>query len=183
MHLHPTLFQDAWLVFPDRHIDDRGFFARTWCRKEFEAHGLNSDLVQCSVSHNKLAGTLRGMHFQRSPHEETKVVRCSRGAIYDVIVDMRPQSDTYGKWQGFELTCDNGHAVYIPAGFAHGFQSLHADSEVFYQIGQYYHPGSADGFHHADPALSITWPRQVTNISSKDDSLPPFHACLSMDTA
>lgn len=177
MHLHPTRFQDAWLVLPNRQNDDRGFFARTWCRQEFETLGLNSDLMQCSVSHNKLAGTLRGMHFQRSPHEETKVVRCSRGAIFDVIVDVRPQSETWGEWQGFELTCDNGHALYIPGGFAHGFQSLQPESEVFYQISEFYHPGSAEGFHYADSTLSIDWPKRVTSISTKDDSLASFHAC------
>jgi dTDP-4-dehydrorhamnose 3,5-epimerase len=119
-----TRFEDAWLIDIERRVDERGFFARTWCLQELAAHGLDTEIAQESVSYNRNRGTLRGLHFQRSPHDETKIVRCTRGAIFDVIVDIRPRSPTYLRWQGFELTAENRRAIYIPKGFAHGFQSL-----------------------------------------------------------
>ena len=151
MFFLPTHFDAAWLLKPDRREDERGFFARTWCVDEFAVHGLSTQFVQCSVSFNRKRGTLRGMHYQTSPHEEAKLVRCTRGAIFDVIVDIRQGSKTFGQWQGFELTADNGESLYIPEGFAHGFQTLREDTEVFYQMTQLHHPISARGFHYADP--------------------------------
>ncbi|MEZ6060314.1 MAG: dTDP-4-dehydrorhamnose 3,5-epimerase [Planctomycetaceae bacterium] len=172
MRFVPTRFEGAWLLEPVRHADNRGWFARTWCHNEFQDHGLPTSFVQCSVSFNVLRGTLRGMHFQSAPHEEAKLVRCTRGVIFDVIVDIRPQSPVYGQWQAFELTADNGHAVYIPGGFAHGFQTLTDNSEVSYQMTEFYHPQSAAGFHHADSSVQIHWPCEVTRISEADQSLP-----------
>lgn len=166
-----TQLESVWLIEPERIEDERGFFARTWCQREFLEFGLDSELVQCSVSFNRTAGTLRGMHFQIPPHEETKLVRCTRGSIFDVVVDLREGSATLGKYQSFELSSDNHLAVYIPKGFAHGFQTLEPDTEVYYQMGQYFHPGSASGFHFADKELSIPWPLPVSTISTKDEEL------------
>ncbi len=170
MRFSPTRFSDAWLIEPERLEDDRGYFARTWCQGEFAEHGIRSELVQCSVSFNKSRGTLRGMHFQASPHPEAKLVRCTQGRIFDVIVDVRTGSSTFGLWEGFELSAANGHALYIPEGFAHGFQTLEPNSEVFYQMNERYHPESARAFHHADPSVAILWPIPVTVISEKDDA-------------
>jgi len=156
--------------------DERGFFARSWCREEFARHGLNPDLAQCSISFNKKHGTLRGMHYQAKPHEETKVVRCTRGAIYDVIVDLRPESSTFRKWIAVELSADNRRMLYIPAGLAHGFQSLTDDTEVFYQISTPYHPESACGVRWDDPAFGIEWPVMERVISDKDRQYPDFTA-------
>lgn len=172
MKFVPTKFDSAWLIEPDRHEDERGFFARTWCQREFEDRGLNAGLVQCSVSFNTASGTLRGMHFQATPHEEAKLVRCTRGSIFDVIVDVRRQSPTFGQWQGFELSAVNHRTLYIPEGFAHGFQTLEADTEVSYQMSEFFHPESACGFHHADSQIGIQWPLPVEVISQKDSELP-----------
>ena len=156
--------------------DKRGFFARSWCQKEFEAHGLNAELVQCNISYNKERGTLRGMHFQTPPHEEAKLVRCVRGAIYDVIVDLRPDSPTYLKWQGLELSSTNRLALYIPEGFAHGFLTLTDDAEVFYQMSSWFVPDSTAGIRWDDPAIAIDWPTQPQCISKKDQGYPDFAA-------
>lgn len=171
----PTRFEGVWLIQPARHEDERGYFARTWCCDEFAAHGLASTLVQCSVSYNRKRGTVRGMHLQTTPYEETKLVRCTRGAVFDVIVDVRENSATRGCWQGFELSAENGESLYIPAGFAHGFQTLLDETELFYQMDQYYHAASARGYHYADPGLGIAWPEPVSVISDKDESLPRFN--------
>jgi dTDP-4-dehydrorhamnose 3,5-epimerase len=171
MKFVPTKFDTAWLIEPDRHEDERGFFARTWCQREFEGHGLNPDLVQCSVSFNTEQGTLRGVHFQSAPHEEAKLVRCTQGSIFDVIVDVRSQSPTFGEWQSFELSSANRKSLYVPEGFAHGFQTLTPDSEVLYQMSEFFHPESARGFHHADRRVGITWPLPVEAISPKDSQL------------
>ncbi len=168
MEFLPTDFEGAWLLQAERQEDERGFFARTWCRNEFQAKGLSMELVQCSVSFNRHRGTLRGMHYQASPHQEAKLVRCTRGAIFDVIVDVREYSATFGKWQGFELTYLNHDALYIPEGFAHGFQTLTDDTEVLYQMNQFHHPTAARGFHYADPAVAIQWPSTVSIISLAD---------------
>jgi len=168
----PTKFESAWLIEPDRHEDERGFFARTWCRREFEEHGLNPDLVQCSVSFNTRRGTLRGMHFQAPPHAEAKLVRCTQGRIFDVIVDVRDGSKTFGEWQSFLLSAKNRNSLYIPAGFAHGFQTLETDSEVFYQMSEFFQPEAARGFNHADAAVGIAWPLQAEGISQNDTQLP-----------
>ncbi|TWT56353.1 dTDP-4-dehydrorhamnose 3,5-epimerase [Allorhodopirellula solitaria] len=171
MQLNPTRLEGAWLIEPERHVDVRGFFARTWCHREFTDHGLDGRLVQCSVSFNKQAGTLRGMHYQATPKEEVKLVRCTRGSVYDVIVDLRPESATFAQHVGFELTAENHRALYVPKGFAHGFQTLVDDTEVFYQMSDYFDAPSARGFHYADPELGIDWPLPVSVISQKDAEL------------
>jgi len=158
----------AFLVELDRRPDDRGYFARSFCVDEFAAHGLPTAVIQCNVSFNRTRGTLRGMHFQRAPMAEAKLVRCTRGAIYDVIVDLRPESTTYCRWYGFELTEQNGSALFIPEGFAHGFQTLADNSEVFYQMFAGYSPEHADGVRWDDPAFGIVWPLPVSSMAEKD---------------
>jgi len=172
----PTSLAGACIIDIEPVPDERGFFARNWCREEFARHGLNPDLAQCSISFNKKRGTLRGMHYQAKPHEETKVVRCTRGAIYDVILDLRPESSTFRKWIAVELSADNRRMLYIPAGLAHGFQSLTDDTEVFYQISTPYHPESARGVRWNDPAFGIEWPVMERVISDKDRQYPDFAA-------
>jgi dTDP-4-dehydrorhamnose 3,5-epimerase len=154
--------------------DDRGFFARTWCQQEFSSYGLNPSFVQCSTSYNKLRGTLRGMHFQLPPHQEAKLIRCVQGAIYDVVVDLRPQSDTFGNWYGIELSATNRKAIYVPAGFAHGFLTLSDDAEVLYQISEYFHQDSASGFRWDDSRFGIQWPIEITTMSLRDKNYPDF---------
>jgi dTDP-4-dehydrorhamnose 3,5-epimerase len=167
-----TRLAGAYLVDPERIEDGRGFFARTWCRDEFERHGLDPRLVQCNVSYNRLRGTLRGMHYQVRPHEEVKLVRCTQGAIHDVIIDLRPDSPTYRQSVAAELTAENRRMLYIPAGFAHGFQTLADATEVFYQMSETFHPESARGVRYDDPALSIAWPLEAVNVSEKDRAYP-----------
>ena len=174
MKFTPTDLAGAWLVDVEPAADQRGFFARTWCRREFSDHGIDCDFVQASVSYNRSAGTLRGMHFQRAPHDETKLVRCVRGALYDVIVDIRPGSATYGRWIGVELSAENRRGLLVPQGFAHGFVTLEDDTEVFYQISAYYTPGHAGGLRYDDPALAIEWPIEPKVIADKDRRWPDF---------
>lgn len=169
-----TSLKGAYIVELDPIEDDRGFFARSWCKDEFYKHKLNTKLIQCNISFNKLKGTLRGMHFQVKPYEEAKLVRCTRGAIYDVIIDMRTSSRTFLKWVGIELTEDNRRALYIPEGFAHGFQTLEDNSEVFYQMSEEYHPECARGIRWNDPEFNIKWPLDVSKISHKDESFKNF---------
>ena len=176
MKFSPTVLAGAYVIDIEPVPDERGFFARSWCHEEFSRHGLNPDLAQCSISFNKKRGTLRGMHYQAKPHEETKVVRCTRGAIYDVILDLRPESSTFRKWIAVELSADNRRMLYIPAGLAHGFQSLTDDTEVFYQISTPYHPESARGVRWNDPAFGIEWPVMERVISDKDRQYPDFAA-------
>ena len=178
MKFLPTTFDIAWLIEPERQEDERGFFARTWCQREFEDHGLNPGLVQCSVSFNKRQGTLRGMHFQTAPFEEAKLVRCTLGRILDVIVDVRSDSESFGVWQGFELSAAARNSLYIPEGFAHGFQTLEPNSEVLYQMSESFHPESAIAFHHADPDVAIDWPLPVEVISDRDAELPPLRTVV-----
>lgn len=168
MNFVATELRGAYVVEPERLEDDRGFFARTYCRKEFLAHGMNPDVVQCNISFNRSKGTLRGMHYQNAPYEEAKLVRCTRGAIFDVIVDLRRHSQTRGRWIGVELTSDNRRALYIPEGFAHGFQTLESDSEVFYQMSAEFHPEAARGVRWNDPALCIQWPLLNPTVSVRD---------------
>ncbi len=168
MRLTETIIPGAYIVEPERRTDERGFFARTWCRREFEIHGLESRLSQCSISYNRKAGTLRGMHFQVEPHAEVKLVRCTAGSIHDVLLDLRPSSPTYMRWVAVELTADNRRAVYIPAGVAHGFQTLVDDAEVLYQISEFYHPECASGVRWDDPAFAIRWPLSSPILSPKD---------------
>jgi dTDP-4-dehydrorhamnose 3,5-epimerase len=152
--------------------DDRGFFARGFCARDFQAHGLVPTLAQCNISFNEKAGTLRGLHFQALPHEEAKLVRCTQGAIYDVAIDIRPNSGTYLKWYAAELTSENRRMMFIPHGFAHGFQTLVDKSEVFYLMSEFYYPKSARGLRWNDPTLGISWPIANQIISDKDRTYP-----------
>jgi dTDP-4-dehydrorhamnose 3,5-epimerase len=169
-----TRFEDALLIDIEPKEDERGFFARTWCREELATRGLDAEIAQESVSYNRFRGTVRGLHFQRPPHEETKIVRCARGAIFDVIIDLRPHSRSYLQWQGFELTAENRRAVYIPKGFAHGFQTLAEHCEINYQISTSYAPESAGGYRYDDSAFRIAWPIAVTVISERDLGWPRY---------
>jgi dTDP-4-dehydrorhamnose 3,5-epimerase len=169
-----TRLQDAHIIEIEKLADKRGFFARSWCQKEFERHGLVSIMVQANLSHNKKKGTLRGMHYQRAPYEEVKLVRCTRGSIYDVIIDLRPDSPTYKQWIGVELTADGYKMLYVPGGFAHGFLTLEDDTEVTYQVSQFYTPGAEGGVRWNDPAFGIVWPGEVQVISDKDRSWPDY---------
>ncbi|WP_284735831.1 dTDP-4-dehydrorhamnose 3,5-epimerase [Dongia deserti] len=169
-----THLRDAWLIEPVPFNDARGSFTRTFCQREFAKQGVQTIFVQHSCSRSHLRGTVRGMHFQRAPHTEIKIVSCRRGAIWDVIIDLRPKSPTYGRWQGFELTADNHHQVYVPAGFAHGFQSLSGGAEVSYLISEFYVPEAAAGVRYDDPAFLIDWPLPVAAISERDRSWPNF---------
>ncbi len=174
MEFIKTPLGGTFVLEMERLDDDRGFFARSWCKKEFESHGLNPDLVQCSVSFNKRRGTLRGMHYQVKPYEEAKLVRCTMGAIWDVIVDMRLDSPTFKKWFATELSAENRRMLYIPEGFAHGFLTLENHSEVFYQISEFYHPECARGVRWNDPAFNIKWPDATPVINDRDMSYPDF---------
>jgi dTDP-4-dehydrorhamnose 3,5-epimerase len=170
-----TKLADAYLIDVEPHEDERGFFARAWCEQEFAEHGLETKVVQCNVSYNRLRGTLRGMHFQAPPHEEVKLVRCTRGAIYDVIVDLRPDSPTFKQWLGVELTADNRRVLYVPKGFAHGYQTLTDDSEVFYQVSEFYTPSAEGGVRWNDPAFGIEWPEpERALLSNRDMHWPDF---------
>jgi dTDP-4-dehydrorhamnose 3,5-epimerase len=172
MQFTETKIKGAWILDAERIADERGFFARTWARDEFAAHGLNPDLAQCNVSYNHHKGTVRGMHWQAPPHAETKLVRCTQGGIYDVIVDIRADSPTYRQSVGVELTAENRRALYIPQGCAHGFQTLEDATEVFYMITEYYAPSAAHGMRWDDPAIGIRWPLNVTVISERDRTYP-----------
>jgi dTDP-4-dehydrorhamnose 3,5-epimerase len=170
-----TPIASVYVIEVERMEDDRGFFARTWCQREFERHGLNPRLVQCSLSFNNRKGTLRGMHYQAAPHAEAKLVRCTSGAVYDVIVDLRPSSKTFRQWFGVELTADNRRALFIPEGLAHGFLTLADRTEVFYQMSEFYTPDGARGVRWNDPAFGIHWPAAVAVISPRDAAYPDFH--------
>ena len=164
----------AWQIDLKRIADDRGFFARAWCRQEFLDHGLNPELVQINMAFNPRQGTVRGMHFQAAPHAEAKLVRCTRGAVCDVVVDLRRESPTYRRWLAVELTADNRRMLYIPEGCAHGYQALQDATELFYQTSAAYAPKAAGGVRFDDPAFNITWPLPVTLISDADRSWPDF---------
>ena len=174
MRFVTTRINGVFLIEPEPIEDDRGFFARTWCRREFAEHGLNPELVQCSVSFNGKKGTLRGMHYQVHPHCEAKLVRCTMGAIYDVIIDLRPGSGTFMEWMAVELTSDNRKMLYVPEETAHGFQTLADRTEVFYQMSEYYAPQAARGIRWNDPCFDIAWPEAPTSISEKDGNYPDF---------
>ena len=165
----------AYLIDLERREDERGFFARAWCADEFAEHGLSTRLVQANISFNVRKGTLRGMHFQVEPHAEAKVVRCTRGAIYDVVIDLRPDSDTYKRWLGVELDAEGRRALYVPEGFAHGYQTLAPDTETMYQVSEYYAPHAEDGVRWDDPAFGIEWPDPANAfLSEKDRNCPDF---------
>ncbi len=173
-----TILKGAYLIEPEKLEDERGFFARSFCVREFEKHGLNPRLVQCNISHNIKKGTLRGMHYQKAPYAEAKLVRCTRGAIYDVIVDLRPDSPCFRMNVGMRLDEANRIMVYIPEGFAHGFITLEDDSEVFYQMSEFYSPQHAAGFRWNDPFFSIQWPLEAVVISERDRTYPDFQSAL-----
>lgn len=174
MKFSATSIEGVWLIEMERHEDERGWFAREWCASELQRRGLDTTLSQCSVSFNHKRGTLRGMHFQAPPHEETKVVRCSLGALFDVVVDLRPDSPTYMAWLGIELTRDNGLMLYIPRGVAHGFQTLQDNTEIIYKISAEYHPASSRGVRWNDPVFGIRWPLDVSVISERDRTYPGY---------
>jgi dTDP-4-dehydrorhamnose 3,5-epimerase len=163
----------AFVVEMERQEDERGFFARSWCADEFAARGLNPALVQCSISFNRRKGTVRGLHYQAAPHAEAKLVRCTRGKVFDVVADVRAGSPTFGRWHGVELSADNRRALYIAEGIAHGFQTLEDDCEVLYQMSERYHPEAARGVRWDDPALAIPWNDPARAIvSDRDRGLP-----------
>ena len=172
----PTELPGAVLVDLERHEDERGYFARTWCAREFHAAGLSDRLVQASVSYSRRRGTLRGMHYQVAPHEEDKLVRCTAGAIWDVAVDLRPDSPTFLRHVAVELSAAEGRAFYIPRGFAHGFQTLEDDTEVFYQMSAFYAPEAGRGLRWNDPALGITWPLADPILHPRDAAYPDYRA-------
>ena len=174
MNFTPTGLPGAYLIRIDPHEDARGFFARLWCRKEFQRQGIEMTVAQTSLSHNALAGTLRGLHFQWPPSREAKLVRCQRGAVYDVIVDLRPDSATFTRHAAFELESRLHDALYVPAGFAHGFQTLADDSDLVYMMSDYYRPELADGVRFDDPAFGIRWPLPVRCIDERDRDYPDF---------
>ncbi len=174
MHFLPTNLPDAWLIEPEKRADARGFFARSFCTQEFSAHGLETVYPQQNVSQSAQRGTLRGMHFQRAPDAEVKLVRCTRGAIYDVIVDLRPTSPCFMQWQAFELTQDNHTTLYIPKGFAHGFQALTDHVEVFYMVSMPYAPHAEAGVRWNDRALGLSWPLPPSVMSERDQNWPDF---------
>ena len=170
-----TSIPGAFVIDLEERRDDRGFFARAWCAHEFEDHGLNPRLVQVNLSFNERAGTLRGMHMQLKPHEEAKCVRCTRGAIYDVVLDLRPESPTYKQWEAVELSADNRRMLYVPEGCAHGYQTLTPETETLYQVSEFYAPDSEQGFRWDDPAFGIEWPDADNRVlSPKDAAWPDF---------
>lgn len=163
-----TKLKGAFIIEIEKKVDNRGFFARTWCRKEFEAYDLNLQLFQANVSFSKRKGTLRGMHYQVAPYEESKLVRCTNGAIFDVIIDLRPDSPTYRQWLGMELTSENYKMLFVPKNFAHGFQTLKDNTEIIYQVSQFYSPESERGIRYNDPTFGIKWPIDAQVVSDKD---------------
>ena len=167
-----TKLKGVFVVEPEIIADERGFFACSWSPIDFEKHELNPRLRQCNISFNNKRGTVRGMHFQEKPHEEAKLVRCTRGAMYDVAVDLRPGSPSRYRWQAVELTADNHRMLYIPEGLAHGYQTLADDTEIFYQMSESYHPESARGLRWDDPRVGIEWPLPMTVISERDAKFP-----------
>ena len=174
MRFIPTHLAGAYLIEPEPVSDERGFFARTWCRNEFADKGLNPNLVQCNISYNKARGTLRGMHYQKAPHAEAKLVRCTQGAVYDVIIDLRSASNTFTQWYGVELTAENRKALYVPEGFAHGFISLKDDTEVLYQMSESFHAECTVGVRWNDPVFKIAWPSTVSVMSERDQNYQDF---------
>jgi len=180
MKFFETKLKGAFLIDIEPLEDERGFFARTWCRKEFEQHGIDADWVQCNISYNKRKGTLRGMHYQLAPFAEAKLVRCTLGAIFDVIIDLRPDSATYCHWISAELSAENRRMIYIPQGFAHGFQTLLDDTEVFYQMSEFYTPGYSRAVRWDDPQFRINWPEADRTISEKDQKIENFDPAAGM---
>jgi dTDP-4-dehydrorhamnose 3,5-epimerase len=169
-----TKLAGVFEIVPDLNSDARGFFARSWCQKEFEGRGLNPKVVQCNISFNARKGTLRGMHYQDAPYQEAKLVRCTKGSIYDVVVDLRPESPTFKHWIAVVLTAENRNMVYVPEGCAHGFLTLEDETEVFYQMSEFYHAELSRGVRFDDPAFQIFWPDKVEVMSERDRTYPNF---------
>ena len=171
----PGGIEGLWVIDQERHVDERGYFARAWSKEEFGGRGLTTAIDQISLSFNARPNTLRGLHFQLPPHEEIKLVRCTRGSVYDVVVDLRPDSPTYRRAGGFELSAANGRALYMPAGLAHGFQTLEPDTEILYQMDGAYEPAAARGVRYDDPAFGIEW-RDLGSpiVAERDLGWPPF---------
>ena len=174
MIFHETKLARVFEINLELNGDERGFFARSWCQKEFEYKGLNPKVVQCSVSYNARKGTLRGIHYQDTPYPEAKLVRCTKGAIYDVVVDLRPNSPAFKEWVAVVLTGANRQMLYVPEGCGHGLMTLEDETEVFYQISEFYHPESSLGIRWDDPAFRISWPGAVEVMSERDRTYPNF---------
>lgn len=174
MTFHETKLRGVFEIHLEPKADERGFFARSWCQREFEQHGLNSVTVQCSVAFSEKKGTLRGLHYQAEPHPESKLVRCTQGAIYDVVLDLRPESSTFKKWYSAILSAANRHMIYVPEGCAHGLLTLEDRTEVFYQMSEFYYPELSRGVRWNDPAFQIDWPAQPLVISDRDRTYPDF---------
>ncbi len=172
MKFTETKLKGAYVIEVEPIEDERGFFARSWCQKEFAEHGLNPNLVQCNISFNLKQGTLRGMHYQAQPHEEAKLIRCTKGAIYQVVIDIRPDSVTFKQWVAVELTAENRKMLYVSKGMASGFQTLVDDTEVFYQMAEFYNPESAKGIKWNDPTLGVQWPKEALVVSANDRDHP-----------
>lgn len=167
-----TTLSGSFIIEPEKIEDERGFFARSWDQKIFEERGLNNGILQCNISFNKKKGTLRGMHYQISPYEEAKLVRCTKGRAFEVMIDLRSGSKTYGKWLGVEISAEDYKMLYVPKGFALGFQTLEDNTEIFYQMSEIYMPAFSRGIRWDDPSLNISWPMKPTVISKKDLSHP-----------
>ena len=174
MTFHEAKISGVFEIQLEPKLDERGFFARSWCRKEFGDLGLDFNLVQCNISYSTQRGTLRGMHYQAAPFPESKIVRCTQGAIYDVVLDLRPESATFRDWFAVTLTAENRNMVYVPKGCAHGFLTLQEETEVFYQMSEFYNAESARGVRWDDPAFRIVWPEKVEVVSDRDRTYPDF---------
>ena len=174
MRFEATSVEGVWLITPEQFEDERGFLAVTWAQNEFDAQGLETQVVQRNVAYNRARGTLRGMHFQREPYAEVKIVSCTAGAVYDVAIDIRPESPTFGKWYGAELRADSGTMLYVPRGCAHGYLSLDADSTVQYLISEFYHSEVAGGVRWDDPFFNVEWPARPMVINARDAAYPDF---------
>jgi len=172
MQFHSTTLAGVWKITAEPRIDERGFLARTYCEREFAEHGLNIHWPQCNLTRTVGRGLLRGLHFQADPHPETKLIRCAAGTIFDVIADPRPGSPTYGKWEGFHLDGERPEMLYVPGGYAHGFQCLSEQCDIFYQMSEFYYPDLARGIRWDDPTLNISWPLADPRLSPKDRQLP-----------
>ncbi len=169
-----TELKGAYIIDTKKIGDDRGFFGRIWCQDEYETHGLKTNIAQSNIGVSSMKGTLRGLHFQKPPHQEVKIIRCSRGAIYDVIVDLRPESATYQKWLAVELNEKNTRMLYVPEGFAQGYMTLTDDTEMYYLTTAVYAPDSAFGIRYNDPSINIEWPLPIASISENDQNWPDY---------
>lgn len=178
MIFEETKLKGVFEIYLEPRADERGFFARSWCETEFNNHKLNPKLVQCNVSFNSQKGTLRGMHYQDAPHPEAKLIRCTRGALYDVVVDLRRDSATFKAWFGVVLTAEDRNMLYVPEGCAHGFLTLENETEVLYQMSEFYYPELARGVRWNDPTFQIAWPTEVKVISERDRTYPNFEEIL-----